>query len=735
MITLFVVLGSSRRRSRDLRKWIVVPVFTLAVSAFAHEGVVPKPGDPNTLVAVRALEPPKIDGILDESFWAKATPVTEFLQREQNEGDPGTERTEIRVAFDDTNLYIGAKFFDRNPDLILANGLEHDATLRPDDSFSFMVDTFHDHRTGFFFGTNPNGMRVEVLQLGESQRTINREWDCVWWSSGKITELGWSLEARIPFRSLRFNPQNVEVWGIGFRRYIPRKNEMNYWPFISRQSSFYRPAAMGHLIGLETGIKPGRAVEILPHIVGGAQRDYEPDTSTDTTDADWGVDLKWAITPNLTADMTYNTDFAQIEADQEVVNLTRFSLFFPEKRDFFLEGGRFFDFGKPRQAQLYFSRRIGLNADRVAVPVKGGGRISGKAGDYRVGFLTFQTDDFEDDPSRNFTVARVRRDIFSRSSIGAIFTHTGTKLENDSNQVLGTDSQVFIGDNLSFDGFLAKTKTPGIEGGDWGGMLAGAYNSDRYLLAYEYMDLDPNFNAEVGFVPRVDMRRQIARAAFRPRPRLLGLRQLHFNGNFTYLTNQEGQLESRFQGIDNQWEFESGERLTFFYRREFERLFEPFDIREDYSIPAGDYSMDTFGLSFSTHIGRPYRASIRIQGGDFWDGDKQTLSLTTNLRMHKHLLVYAALTHNRVDLPGTRFNTTVVSTRWNVNFTTDLFFRAFIQWNSDTRQVLTNLRLNFIHTPGSDLFVVYNETRDGFELGYGPLRRTLAVKFTYLFNL
>jgi hypothetical protein len=713
----------------------VVPACALAVSAFAHDGVVPKPGDPNTIVAVRAPEPPKIDGILDESFWERAIPATDFFQREQNEGDPGTERTEIRVAFDDTNIYIGAKFFDRDPDLILANGMEHDATLRPDDSFSFMLDTFHDHRTGFFFGTNPNGMRVEVLQLGETQRTINREWDCVWWSSGKITDLGWSLEVRIPFRSLRFNPQHVEVWGIGFRRYIPRKNEMNYWPFVSRQSSFYRPSAMGHLIGLEPGIKPGRAVEILPHVVGGAQRDYEADSSTDTSDVDWGVDLKWAITPNLTSDVTYNTDFAQIEADQEVVNLTRFSLFYPEKRDFFLEGGRFFEFGKPREAQLYFSRRIGLNADRVAVPVKGGGRISGKAGPYRLGFLTFQTDDFEDDPSRNFTVARVRRDVFSRSSIGAIFTYTGTEVEGDSNQVLGADSQIYVGDNLSFNGWLAKTKTPEIEEGDWGAMLAGAYDSDRYMLGYEYLDLDPNFNAEVGFVRRLDIRRHVARAAYRPRPRGLGLRQLHFNGNFSYLTDQEGELESSAHRLDNRWEFETGDSFTFFYRHNYERLFQPFYIRSDYAIPTGDYPMDTLGVNFSTHIGRPYRASVRFEGGDFWDGNKKTLSFTTNLRMHKHLLVYASLTHNRVALAGTRFNTTVVSTRWNVNFTTDLFFRAFIQWNSDTSQVLTNLRLNFIHTPGSDLFVVYNETRDGDEFGYGPLRRTLAVKFTYLINL
>jgi hypothetical protein len=455
----------------------------------------------------------------------------------------------------------------------------------------------------------------------------------------------------------------------------------------------------------------------------------------DTTDADWGLDLKWAITPDLTADLTYNTDFAHIEADQEVVNLTRFSLFFPEKRDFFLEGGRFFEFGKPREAQLYFSRRIGLNADAEAVPVMGGGRVSGKAGNYRVGLLTFQTDDFEDDPSRNFTVARVRRDVFSRSSIGAIFTHTGTRLEDDSNQVLGTDGQFYIGDNVSFGGFLSKTKTPGLDGNDWGSMLNGQYLSDRYLLSYEYLDLDDNFNADVGFVPRVDMRRNNVRAAFKPRPDFLGLRQLHFNGEIRYLTNQAGQLESRLQDIDNQWEFESGERITYFYRHEFERLFDPFDIREDYSIPAGDYTMNTFGMVFTSHIGRPYRTSILYEGGDFWGGHKKTLSGSANLRIHKHLLVWASLTHNRVALPGIRFNTTVVSTRWNVNFTTDLFFRAFIQWNSDTRQILTNLRLNFIHTPGSDLFVVYNETREGFELAYGPLRRTLAVKFTYLFAL
>ena len=587
------------------------------------------------------------------------------------------------------------------------------------------------------FGTNPNGMRVEVQQLGETSSTINREWDGVWWSSGQINDLGWSVEVRIPFRTLRFDSERIGIWGIAFRRYIPRKNEMNYWPFISRQSSFYRPAALGHMVGLEPGIHPGRAIEILPYLLGGLQRENSTDASVDvdTTELDLGFDLKWGLTPNLTADFTWNTDFAQIEADQEVVNLTRFSLFYPEKRDFFLEGGRFFDFGKSRQAQLYFSRRIGLTPDREAVPVMGGARASGKIGDYGVGLLTFQTDDFGELASRNTTVARLRRDIFSRSRLGALFTYTGTGLEGESNEVYGTDATFFIGDHLSFDGFLAKTVTPGRPGSDWGGWASGTYLSDRYLMSYEYMDLGDNFNAEVGFVPRVGLRRHNTRASFRPRPQILGLRQLHMTGELTYLTNREGALESRRQGVENRWELESGDSFTFTYRRDLERLFAPFAIRSDYSIPIGTFTTDTYGLRFSTHIGRPYRGTIGFQGGEFWNGHKKTYTLSTTLRLSRLFHFNAALIHNRVELPATKFATTVISTRWNVNFNTDLFFRAYVQWNSDTKQVLSNLRLNFIHTPGSDLFVVFNETRDGLELGYGPTRRTLAMKFTYRFNL
>lgn len=673
----------------------------------------------------------RIDGKLDDPAWTHAEPIDDFYQWKAIEGEPATERTEVRILFDETNLYIGFRAHDTEPEKVVARAILRDEAPSADDVVMFMIDAFNDQRSAIQFATNLNGSQMDLLQNGETPATRNANWDCVWDSKGSRFEGGWETETTIPFKSLRFPPpapgQEV-VFGIAFKRNIPRKNEEVTWPFISNDTSFYRPAEFGRLRGLRD-IKTGRSIELRPYVLGGV------DTFEDTSETrqEFGGDAKWGVTSGLTADFTVNTDFAQEEVDVQQINFTRFSLFFPEKRQFFLEGERMFQFGIRREAEMVFTRRIGLSALGEAVPIIAGARLSGRQGPYTVGAMNIQTDENDFLPSENFTVLRVRRDLLSRSSVGALFTNRqggGTY-----NRVFGADINLLFKRVWSLEGFLARVDEPEKKSGNDSAYGRFAYESDRFGAFYRYLDLGESFRPGVGFVRRPNSREHSGELRYSPRPSTPWLRQFHFKLPILYISNQQGFLETRERGFDFTTAFESGEELTFAIINSRESIAEPFELRPDIVISPGSYNNSRFETQFRTFRRRHTSLNLSYATGGFWDGERDTIAVEANYRINTHLGFSGTYEVNWVVLPESSFTTHLASSRIQIAFRKEVVLMSLFQYNSENKHLSSNIRFNWIPKPGSDFFIVYNELDDWFSQVLQVKNRSLTVKFNYLFAL
>jgi len=410
---------------------LVVLLLVAATPARAQDRTLASPGARRSLKAVETTEPPSIDGVLDEAIWTSAEPATGFVQADPLEGQPATEQTEVRVAFDDEFLYIAARCLDSDPSGVIVNEIRKDFVPREQDAFEVLLDTFLDRRNGFVFSTNAAGARADT-QIANEGREVNTNWDAVWWVAATRNTEGWAAEFKIPFKTLRYEGGPGRDWGINFARRIRRKNEVTYWSPVSRAFSIYRASSEGDLTGLPP-LDPGRNIRVKPFVLGSATRLVGGESFDN--DGTAGIDVKVGVTPSVALDLTVNPDFAQAEADEQQVNLTQFSLFFPEKREFFLENSGIFYFGDiPRNSRqpsrfrppeedllLFFSRRIGLTDSGEQLPLYGGVRLTGRAGAYGLGLMTMQGEEFGGRPSENYTVARVRRDVLANSDVGAIF--------------------------------------------------------------------------------------------------------------------------------------------------------------------------------------------------------------------------------------------------------------------------------------------------------------------------
>jgi hypothetical protein len=682
----------------------------------------------------------EIDGRLDDADWAAAEPVTDFYQRESFEGLPATEPTHVSLLFDEENLYIGFRCFDRDPDRPLARTMFRDENIAADDAVAVMIDAYNDQRSAVFLATNANGILFDMLQNGEESSTRNLNWDTVWYARGSQTAEGWEAEVVVPFQSLRFDPpedgQEV-VFGIGFKRNLPRKNEETYWPFVSNDSTWYRPAELGKLRGLRD-IRSGRKLELRPYALGGVDRN-EILEHTDTR-KEIGIDAKWGVTTSLTADFTVNTDFAQEEADVQQINFTRFSLFFPEKRQIFLESERSFLFGVPRESDLIFTRRIGLSSSGGIIPLLAGARLSGRQGPWTVGIMNIETDDVAEVvvPRENFSVVRLRRDISSRSNVGALFTNReggGT-----FNRVFGADLNLYLG-KWSLESYLASMDSPenGI-GGASSGYAKVEYRADRYGALYRYLDIGESFFPGIGFVRRPDSRQSLAQLRFSPRPDIDRVRQLHFTATLDYVPNQRGVLETRTLSGEYRTTFESGHEVAVVYTDSFEFLEQPFRLRPDVVIEPGGYDFATVEMRFDSFARSHRRLNVSYATGGFWDGERDTLTLGAAYRLNRQVDLSGDYQVNWVDLPASRFTTHLLASRVQIAFRTDLVLMSLFQYNDDTGELSSNVRFNWIPKPGSDFFVVYNELDDvaglpGRPGSFGARNRSLSVKFNYLFGL
>ena len=719
-----------------------------------------------TVRAVRLTEPLRVDGTLDEEMYETVMPLSDFIQQEPDEGAPATEKTEAWVFYDDRSVYVSARLWDAAPESEwIANEMQRDSgQIIQNDTFRVAFDTFYDRRNGVAFMVNPIGGFVDFAVTDEGN--MNRDWNPIWNVKTGRFDGGWSVEMQIPFKSLRFRPGLSQVWGLQLGRDIRHKNEEVYLtPVpISAGPALFRLSAAGTLAGIEVP-QGNRTFEVKPYAIGSLATDVNavPRISNDG-DGDFGVDVKYGVTQNLTADFTYNTDFAQVEVDEQQVNLTRFSLFFPEKREFFLEGRGIFDFGRGANLStggtggggrrpgggggaggdvpaIFFSRRVGLEAGQT-VPILGGGRLTGKAGKFSIGALNIQTDDAPsvDAVATNFTVVRVKRDILRRSRIGGIFTGRSVSTNDPgspgSNEVYGLDAAFSFYDHVTFNGYYARSQTPGLEGDDASYQAAFTYTGDLYRFQLDHLLIGDNFNPEIGFQRRDDFRRTFTSAQYRPRPSLRAVRQFTFGASLDYIENGAGRVETRLAQARFDTDFENSDRFSLDVQQSYELLVEPFGIATDVTIPVGGYDFRDVFVSYSMGSQRRVSGTWSLQRGRFFNGDITAVGYRRGrIEITPQFSVEPGFSINRIDLPEGRFTAKLVTGRLTYTLTPRMFIGGLVQYNSSNDSLSTNLRLRWEYQPGSELFVVYNDQRDTSLRGTPFLEnRAFVVKFTRLFR-
>jgi len=695
------------------------------------------------LLAIRVDASPEIDGILEEERWGIAPAATNFIQKQPAEGKPATEDTEVRILYDRDNLYIGIMCFDSEPEKIIANEKRRDSrNIYDNDHFQIMLDTFHDRRNGYIFVINPMGAKLDLQVRKEGKReggwhisnpNVNISWDGVWKVRSAIRENGWSAEIEIPLVTLRFNERSEDYWGVNFLRNIRRKNEESTWVPLPRNLNLYKISIAGDLKGLD-GLRKGLNLQIKPYVLVGNVNQREEGVLATETVIDGGVDLKYGLTSNLTLDLTANTDFSQVEADDQQINLTRFSLFFPEKRDFFLENSAIFSIGSPDDAMVFFSRRIGISPLGEEMPLLGGVKIAGKVERFNIGFINLQAQSKGDIAANNFTVLRLSRDILGKSAIGFMLTNRQSKISGDFNRAFAFDGDFIFGKNLSLSGYFAFTSSPELKGRNKSGKLAFQWISDYLDIYGYYFDIQENFNAEMGFVKRTGIRRFQTHIGFTPEPNIPGIKRLNPHIFFASTTDQDNNLLLREKHAHMSVDLINGGNFGFQWNEDHEFVDIPFSIQEDIIVPVGVYTSPWWMANFSSNRSRRLYTTMSYRWGSFYGGRSHIINLRAGLRPTPNFNSEISLIYNDIDLPQGDFTNHLLRARINYNFSTRLALMSLIQWNSDTDEVNINMRLNFIHRPGSDLFIVYNERRHVEGLEAGILDRTLAVKFTHLFN-
>ena len=705
------------------------------------------------VTAVRVTEPITIDGRFDEPAWEQAVPAGNFLQRRPRNGEPMTERTEVRFLYDDDNLYIGVYCFDSQPDRILVNSLQKDYPTQESDGVTVLIDSLHDRRSGFTFVTNPAGARRDVQLSNDGAGNVN--WDGVWDVKTTVNDQGWFAEYVVPFKTLQFSSAPSQEWGLQITRRIPRKNEEADWSPLPQNYSNFRMSLAGTLRGLEN-INPGRNLKVKPFISTGITQSRSAGTQSGSApglqtvrwldrlkDWDGGFDVKYGLTPSITLDATYRTDFAQVEVDQQQVNLTRFNLFFPEKRDFFLENSGTFGFGpgagfgSGSNLVPFFTRRIGLSPAGTPIPIVAGTRVSGQVDRYDVGVLAMKTEALGSTPSNTFLVGRVKRNLKTSSWIGGLVTNRDSTLSGDYNRVVGTDAHFQFFRKLDFDAYLLGSDTPGRSGQALARRFQAGWTDVEFLANAEYNEVEPNFNPEVGFVRRRDMRQYAGEVAWEPLLRSSdSIQNFHFGTAVDYYEGGgSGELETRVTDTKIGLVWESNAAANVIVNRTFDRLNAPLSIPSGtprVTIPAGDYSYNGYSADFITNQRRKVSATGTVGLGDFYGGERKLAGVGVILKPNLHLSVNFTYDRNQITLPGGEFTTSLVGTRFIYGFSPRAFLNAYLQYNTDTHLISSNIRFNLVHHPLSDLFIVYNDTRD---TALGQIReRAFIVKLTNLFN-
>lgn len=744
---------------------IAVLLSLLAGSAAAQsdpqEGLPPGSWDPHDyrVRALRVERSPIVDGRLDEPVWQRAEPATGFTQRNPDEGVPATERTEIRILYTRGVLYIGARMYDSRPEELVATAMRRDSRLHDDDFLAIMLDTFHDHRNAFAFHVNPAGARWDAYITDEG-RDVNSDFNVVWEAATEVDEQGWVAELAIPLSQLRFSGvAGPQQWGINFQRNIRRKNEEVFWVPVPRDygmRGFNRMSNAGVLTGLND-LPVGAHIQFKPYALGGGalRRDLDEAVADwdDSRVTDMGLDMKYGITSNMTLDLTFNTDFAQVEADQERVNLDRFPLFFPEKRDFFLEGAGIFGgsggmrYGGGPDLQLFYSRRIGLATTGEEVPILGGGKLTGRTGPWTVGLLDVFTrektlSDGTVQEATNWSVLSLRRNVLSRSSVGLLAMSKDPQT-GDYNRTVGVDANLQLSDYSSFRTQYARVWDPAI-GGDPSAFTSElSYDTDFFDLRAEHRKVGPDFEAEMGFIRRRGLRETSMEAEVSPRPGFWGIRQTSLALEGSYLTDPSGRLLTRQIGLRNFTFMENTSNFFLTLQRTYDVVEQAFEVGgTDVEVAAGAYENNSLNLRGGTDGRRKLGLRGGLNAGGYFDGHRLGGNANLTYQPSANLNASIGLSRNAVwDLgpdDAGHLETNVWSLRVNYAFSPGLFTKAFIQYNDVRNALISNYLLHWILRDGTELFLVYNEAYDTMPEPGGPrfdpsaTDRTLLLKFTYL---
>ncbi len=704
-------------------------------------------------VTVRALRldaPLRLDGVLDEVVYQSPS-IDGFIQQVPHEGAPSTERTEAWVMFDRDTLYVAGRCWDSAPpEQWVANELRRDTNqLRQNDIFGVILDTFYDRRNGFLFYTNPLGARADQAVTDEGN--LNPDWNPVWDVRTGRFDGGWTVEMAIPFKSLRYRSGPSQVWGINIRRNIRRKNEWTHLTAIPASAGvpggIFRLSRAATLVGLD--LPPAsKNIELKPYGISSVNTDrLKVPALVNHPDATAGLDAKIGITANLTADVTVNTDFAQVEVDEQQVNLTRFSIVYPEKRDFFLEGRGIFDFARTGAASaslapsLFYSRRIGLNGARV-VPIDVGARMTGKVGAFGVGVMNIETrdDPASGAPRTNFTVLRVKRDVLRRSTIGAMFTDRSESslVPGARNVAYGADAAFSFFQSINAGGYYARSDTPGLKRDNGSYLGRFEYDGDRYGAQAQYLKVGANFTPDIGFVRRSDFKRSFGSLRFSPRPRVrfTGVRQFTYQANAEYIENGAGQLETRNQTLRFAAERQNSDTLSVEANTDYELLAQPFTVSRGVVIAPGGYAFTDVNVSYQMGLQRRVSGAVSARRGEFYDGTITAVGFSgARISLLKQWSVEPSVSINDVKLPAGDFTTTIVRARSDYAFSPRMFASALVQYGSSDHVFSSNLRFRWEYLPGSELFVVYTDERDTLTPGFPGLRnRAFVVKINRLFR-
>jgi hypothetical protein len=704
-----------------------------AAQIIAATGVSPT----RTGTAAVVSKPPVIDGKLDDDAWKSGQVYSDFVQRELREGDPVTERTEVRLLTDGDALYVGAWLFDREPSGIVPGEKIRDVTLSNSDYFALILDTYLDRQNGFVFATTPAGIEYDgqvvkegegggVFQQGQTRAQagsmggFNLNWDATWQVATSVDGSGWYAEF--------------------FARSIRRHNEEALWSFVPRQFNLYRLSRAGTLQGI--AVPSARIATVTPYALSQSSRNFSVDPDMKST-GEFGADVKYGVTPSLTLDLTYNTDFAQVEVDEQRTNLTRFPLFFPEKRPFFLENAGVFSAGTPQAADLFFTRRIGIDTLGNPVPILGGGRLSGRAGAATIGLLQIFTDDSPAADAQSFSVGRISREFGGRGRIGAIAVQRQSMDNSDSwNRTYGADGRVGMGEAWTVDWWLAATNTPSTTVGidddrwdEWGYSARAGYQTSQWNNGFRYMSVGERFNPEVGFLNRfggyrfydVSFMRTIRKREWP------WLKQWNPHTNYRGYYSHDGFWQSGQVHFDmTEFEFARGGRAGPEFNWYHEGLRQPFTIAPGVVLPAGDYNWGALGLDWDSDPSATLSFTSRGDYGPFYNGNRFGQVVTVTYRKGASITTSLQMDYQDVHLDQGDFIRRLIGVKVGYFFTPKIFLSSLVQYNNQASVWNANVRFAWLSTASTGLFIVYNEGQQagGFFDWIQPLSRSLVVKFT-----